>query len=92
MMAPCRADVFPAGQVLVEAGGHFNQGTDPSSQVASTLRGAEDASEELQDGGFASPVGSNDSKRLASPRLEGDILERPELVSFQFLPWRAQRA
>ena len=78
-------DVLSTGQILVKASGHFNQGTHASPQLTPSLRRAQDFREELQDGGLTRPVRADDPERLAAPRLERNVLERPELVSLQLV-------
>ncbi|OQA42175.1 MAG: hypothetical protein BWY52_02294 [Chloroflexi bacterium ADurb.Bin325] len=73
-------DVLAAGQLRVEAGTHLQQRADPAVDLRPAAGGLGDAREDLEQRRLARAVAADDAHHLAAPDLEGDILERPELV------------
>ena len=58
-------DVFPSGHLVVESGAHLQHGGHPAPELDFALGGGGDAGEDLEQGGFARAVASDNAQRLA---------------------------
>ena len=78
--------VLAAGQVRMEAGGHFDQRADPAAHLASCrVVGRRMRVSSLRIVDLPGAVRADDAQRLARPHLERDVVHGPELL------WSAPR-
>ena len=70
----------------MEAGAHLQQAGDAARAVHAAAGRLGDAREDLEQGALPRAVAADDADHLAALHLEGDVLERPEVVGTGGLP------
>ena len=73
-------DVFPTGEFRVEARTELQQCRHAAIHLDVSGRRVEGAANELQQGGLARSVATDDADRFATLHVEGNIAQRPELL------------
>lgn len=73
-------DVLASGEDGVEAGPEFNEGAEAAASADGAAVGLDEAGDELEEGGFAGAVGSDEPEAFTAPQLEGDVLQGVELT------------
>ena len=76
---PVEEDVLSCGELHVETGTKLDERGDGSGDGAGPFAGLENARDDLEHGGLPGAVRPDQSERLATAHLEGDVVERPEL-------------
>ena len=78
-------DVLAGGEFEVKARAELDQGRDITADDALALAGLEDAGDDLEHGGLARTVGTDQTHDLTGLHLEGDVLECAELGEEQLV-------
>lgn len=76
-------DVFPRGEVHIEACAELDEGRDGAVYLHRSLRRLEDAGNHLEKGALARPVEADDPKNVSLPDIEGNVVERHEVFIHQ---------
>src|ERR1700730_16681932 len=77
---PIEEYIFPSGQVGMETGPDLQQAGDTSAQDHLAAGRPGNSREDLEQGGFARSISSDNADHFASLHFERDFAERPELV------------
>ena len=87
-------EVFAASEFGVEACAQLQQGGNAAAHLHLPRAGLERAAQQLQQGGLARPVGTDDAKGFATLQLEADALQRTEfaVVASTFARQRLQQS
>ena len=75
-----QVDVLAPGQLGVKAGAHLQQAAHPPVDLGPPAGRLGDAGEDLEQRALARAVAADDPHHFALLHLEGDILQRPELI------------
>jgi hypothetical protein len=73
-------DVFPAGELGVEASAEFQEGGNAAVDADGARRRSEGAAEKLEQGGLASAVLPDDAEDLTVGHFEADVVQGVEFV------------
>lgn len=76
-------DVLATGEDGVEAGPEFDEGPEAAAPADGAAVGFDEAGDELEEGGFARPVGPDEPEALAPAELKGDVFQGVEFVFAQ---------
>ena len=76
---PPEVGVLPDGQVPVKAAAQLQQGGDGALPADEALGGLHNAGDDLQEGGFARPIGADDAQHVSLFQGEGHVPVGPEL-------------
>ena len=77
---PVEEDVLPACQLGMEAGAHLEQAGRAAADPQPALGGLGDAADDLEQGGLAGAVASDQAHDFALPDLRGHVAQRPEFL------------
>ncbi len=73
-------DVLASGQNRVEAGSERDQRADAAANFDAALVRLDEPVQHLQQRGLAGAVAADEAEAFAAPELEGDAVDRPELL------------
>src|SRR5262249_17812568 len=71
-------NIVAAGKFGMETGSDFDQGHQPAGDGDFAAVGRSDAGEQLDQGGFAGAIRTDNTQNLATPNVEADVLQCPE--------------
>jgi hypothetical protein len=81
-------NVFAPSKFRIESGAEFQQRGDAASRFNGSAGRRKRPADDLQQGGLARPVATDDADGFALPDLEGNVVQRTEftVILFRYLP------
>lgn len=73
-------DVFPTGELGVEAGAKFEQGGDAAIGLCGAGCGLQDSGDDLQESAFSGSIFADDTEGFTAFHVEGNVAESPEIA------------